>query len=122
MPHSSAFFADEGAFDPAETLRRMTLDFERPLLKVCAHRSGFSEEIGAETAPLPLLGFFHQSPLHWVAVYVTELLDVFPFRPHVEIVETFLPDLRRFAARNLPWDPTHRKGRDEWGTRLSEWM
>ena len=44
-----------------------------------------------------------------------QLLDVFVFSSHIENVEAFLPDLRRFGTRN----PTHRKGRDEWGTRLT---
>jgi len=39
------------------------------------------------------VGFFYHSPLHWVAMYGTQLLDVL-FRPHIEIVVRATPSTR----------------------------
>src|SRR5260370_22243444 len=46
----------------------------------------------AEAGPGPLLRLFHEAPHHWIAVHVTQLLHTFPFRPHIEIVISRLPE------------------------------
>src|SRR5208282_5605915 len=92
VPHSFAYCANEWALACGKTLDRTTLDFQRPLLKFHAHQSGLPVEIGAETAPPPLLRALHQSPFHRIPVDVTQLLDVLARAPHIEIVEALLPN------------------------------
>ena len=56
------------------------------------HRSGFVKKIETIAAPSPLFRGLHQSSLHRVAMHVPQLLDAFFRRPHVEVVETCLPE------------------------------
>jgi hypothetical protein len=91
----------------------MSLDFRPPLLELHAHQSSLPVKVGTKTTPLPMFRLVHQSALHRVPVHVAQFLNVLMFRPHVEIVKAFLPHRSRFEVRS----PTHRKGRDEWGTR-----
>src|ERR1039457_2508753 len=92
VPHSFAHFANEWALDCRKTLDRTAPDFQRPFLKLHPHRSCLSITIRPETAPLPLFGQFHQSPLHRVPVHIAQLLDLFACAPHIEIIEALLPN------------------------------
>src|SRR5579859_84063 len=59
----------------------------------------------AEAAPCPLLRLQNESPLHWIAVHVSQLLLALVFREDNEIVEPRLPDAaplrRRLPERHL---------------------
>ena len=59
-------FANEWVLDLGKNMDATTLDFQRPLLGLHAHRPRLPIAVGSETAPLPLLGSLHQSPLHRV--------------------------------------------------------
>ena len=96
VPHSFAYFANEWE---SVTLRLTPphrtppLDLQRPLLKIHSHQARFPVKVGAETAPSPLLRFGNQSAIHGVSVNVAQLLDALMLCPHVEIIETRLPDM-----------------------------
>src|ERR1039458_2378751 len=92
VPHSFAFFANEWALDCRKTLDRTATDFQHAFLKLHPHRSCLSITIRPETAPLPLFGQFHQSPLHRVPVHIAQLLDGLARAPHIEIIEALLPN------------------------------
>src|SRR3984885_7036143 len=55
------------------------------------HRAGFAQKISAEAAPAPLTRPIHQAPLRGIPVHVAEFLRTLASRPHIEVVETFLP-------------------------------
>ena len=59
------------------------------------YRTNFAQSVGAEAAPAPEFRGGHQAALHRIAMQVAQFLDTFVFGPHVEIVETFLPDVLR---------------------------
>src|ERR1019366_4210932 len=88
VPHSFAHFANEWALDCRKTLDRTTPGFQRPFLKLHPHRSCLSITIRPETAPLPLFGQLHQSPLHRVPVHIAQLLDVLPRAPHISRIRS----------------------------------
>ena len=46
-----------------------------------AHRPGFVQEIKTITAPSPFLGDSDQSPLHWIAMHIPELLHALRATP-----------------------------------------
>jgi len=95
VPHSFAVFANEWARRTALVIKshhRTAFNFERPLLIIHSHCSNFTVKVRAKTAPPPLFRSFHQSALYRIPAHVTQLLDVFALAPHVEIVETLLPD------------------------------
>src|SRR5271155_1328714 len=58
-------------------------------------RAGFPKGVRSKTAPLPKLRRGNQSALHWITMHVTQFFGAFVFRPNIEIVEAFLPDVLR---------------------------
>src|ERR1700723_3695280 len=95
VPHSFAYFANEWARRAApltKLLHRTRFDPARPLVKANPDQPALSVTVGAEAAPSPLLGPFHQSALYRIAVHVAQFLDPLPLAPHIEVVEALLPN------------------------------
>src|SRR5579863_434898 len=91
------FFARFAKGGHHERLRQRSLC--RPISKrdpgpslIHSHRSGLVQKIETITAPAPFLGCVHQSPLHRIAMYVSQLLGALFRRPYVEVVEARLPE------------------------------
>jgi hypothetical protein len=62
---------------------------------VDSYQTGFAEKVGAEAAPAPQFRRRHQTALYRIAVHVAQFLDALVFGPHVEVVESLLPDMLR---------------------------
>ena len=58
-----------------------------------SHRSCFSRQITAATAPPPQLCRRDQSAPHRVLVHVVQLLHLLVQTPHVEVIKALLPDM-----------------------------
>ena len=54
-----------------------------------------------EAAPLPLLGTFDETTVHWISMDVTQLFNTLGFAPDVEIVVTWLPERGAFDWSQL---------------------
>ncbi len=63
----------------------------RPAL-IHFYQARLFEKVETITAPAPLLGCFHQSSFHRIAMHVPEFLHPLLRRPYVEIIEARLPE------------------------------
>lgn len=52
----------------------------------------FSRRVVTEAGPSPLFGLRYQTPLHRIAVHISQLLDALTFRKNIEIVIAGLPE------------------------------
>ena len=75
------------------------LDFPPVVLisvdRVDRNQTLFEFRVEREPAPGPIFGMRHQSALDGVHVHVLQLLDFLLQTPHVEVVETPLPETRQ---------------------------
>jgi hypothetical protein len=55
--------------------------------------TGFPKSVSSKAAPMPKFRGGRQSARHWIAMHVAQFFDAFACRPHVEVVEAFLPDV-----------------------------
>src|SRR5579862_6399154 len=67
--------------------------FLPPLPVVDPNQPILAIRVRSVTAPLPVVGFLHQSPDHRVPVHVFQLLHLFPLTPHIEVIKPALPEL-----------------------------
>src|ERR1035438_1702551 len=65
-----------------------------PPALIHSHRPSFVQQVRTITAPPPFLRRTRQSPLHRIPVRIPQLLHPFLLRPHVEVIETSLPERR----------------------------
>ncbi len=89
-----AFFAKGGNYEclRQRSLRRQTPKRNLPPPHIHSHGTGLVQQIEPITAPPPLLGRAHQSPLHRIPMHVPQLLHPLLRRPHVKVVEARLPE------------------------------
>ncbi len=80
------------------------------------HGSCFAQQIMPITAPSPLLRRLHQSSFHRIAMHVPQLLHPLLRRPHIEVIETRLPERPPSSSPNncaaadraaFAWATTH---------------
>ncbi len=89
----------------------------RPL-RLNLYDSLYSGGVVVEAAPGPILWFFHQSPLHWITVHISQLFDALGRPPHIEIIVTGLPEGRAYVlVASFGAHPLARGWREGWGTR-----
>jgi hypothetical protein len=95
---TSRAFRDVGN-DAADTLslqphHRTNLQFEyTPVIHF--HHTGFTQRVGAITAPMPQFRRLHQPSLHWIPMHITQLLFALFRAPHIEVIEARLPHMLR---------------------------
>ena len=75
-------------------LRRRRLKRNPRPAFIHSHWSGLVQEIETITAPPPILRRTHQSALYRIPMHVPQFFDPLLRRPHVEVVETRLPERR----------------------------
>src|SRR5580704_10133690 len=63
-----------------------------------ANQSWFILGVKRKTAPRPVLRMLHQSLPYRIRMHIVQLLFLFLVTPHVEIIESALPEARRFVC------------------------